>query len=83
MIKHTVFVTNDTAGFRKDTAVLLVGTAREYKITQRSIKSTNSGYWITDELADLVFAAPEPEPEPEPTKKTSGNRAAKKPTEKE
>ncbi len=85
MTKHTVFVANDTVGSRKDTATLLVGTAREYNINQRSIRSTTSGYWITDELADLVFAE-EPEPEPTPAKaptKTSGDRAAKKPTEKE
>lgn len=79
VIKHPNFVANDTAGSRKETAVLLVGTAREFGIHQRSIRSTSSGYWITDELAAIIYdeSEPEPEPEPEPTK-TSGNRAAKK-----
>lgn len=92
-IKHPVFVANDTAGTRRDTAVLLVGTAREFKIHQRAIQSTHNGYWITDELADVLYdegvtdevsGNDAVEPEPEPNKKTSGNRAAKnKPTDKE
>lgn len=87
MIERTVFVPSGDS--QRDTAVLLVGTAKEHGVDQRSILSTVGGFWITQNLSDLVFgeaeAAPEPEPEPEPkttrkrasSKKTSGNRAAK------
>ena len=67
---------------RKETAVLLVGTAAEYGIDQRAIRATSGGFYISDELADLLYdesaeeAVPEPEPE-SPIKNTSGNRAAK------
>lgn len=96
---HPVFVPADTAGTRKETAILLVGTAREFDIPQRSIQPMYGGFRITDALADVLYdeSAPdeeevvvEPEPEPKPktkaksTTKTSGDRAAKnEPTEKE
>lgn len=87
MNESTVFVPNGDS--RTDTAVLLVGTAEEHGVDQRSIKATVGGFWVTEELADLVYAEvdeePEPEPEPEPVKtptKTSGNRAAKSSTDK-
>lgn len=89
--RHTVFVANDTAGTRKDTAILLVGTAREFNISQQDIASTYSGFWITEELASLVYdetdgdeveeqvVSGNPEPKDKAkakaTKKTSGNRA--------
>jgi hypothetical protein len=85
------FVENAAAGSRKDTAILLVGTAREFGISQRSIKSARTGFYITEELAALLYdesaedevSGNEPEPEPEPeTTKTSGNRAAKKNSQK-
>lgn len=81
----TVFVPNGDN--RKETAVLLVGTADEYGIDQGSIRMVSGGFYITEELAAILQgedsdAAPEPDPEPEAdkpkaTKKTSGNRAAK------
>jgi hypothetical protein len=89
---HPQFVPNDTAGTREDTAVLLVGTAKEHGLPQRDIASTHGGYWITSRLADLVFEEGEEIPEDdgadasdegqdtaesESTKKASGNRAAK------
>jgi len=68
---------------RRETAILLVGTADEYGIDQRSIRSVSGGFYISEELADVLFAEddveqPEeaPAPEAKPTK-TSGNRAAK------
>lgn len=69
---------------RKETAAILVGTAEEFGIDTRAIRPTSKGFFITNELADILGGA-EPEPEPEPakvtktrqTKKTSGNRAAK------
>lgn len=85
------FVPENTMDTRKETAVLLVGTAREFGISQRSIQSTYGGFWITQELADVLYDESEqdepevsgnPEPEPVTKKKTSGNRAAKnQPTE--
>lgn len=80
-----VFVPNGDS--RRDTAIVLVGTAEEYGIDQRSIKTAPGGFHITSELADLVYGEvyDEPEAEPEsvperPAKKTSGNRAAKNST---
>lgn len=85
------FVPDATMGSRKDTAVLLVGTAREYGIAQRAILAAHGGFWITDELAAIVYDEDEQaevsgnETEAETsTTETSGNRAAKnQPTEKE
>lgn len=53
---HPHFVANDAAGSRRDTATLLVGTAREYGISQRDIASTHTGYYITDALAKILYA---------------------------
>ena len=61
-----MFVPNGKS--RTETAILLVGTAREYGIDQREIRATATGFHISDRLAELVY--------PEP-KKSSGNRAAK------
>lgn len=88
-IERTVFVPSGAS--RQDTAVVLVGTAREYGVDQRSILATASGFWITQALADLVFSeAPDEEespaevedeaPKKRATKKTSGDRAAKNTT---
>lgn len=55
MINRTEFVPSDAAGSRKETAVLLVGTAREYDIDQHSILAAQGGFWITADLARLVF----------------------------
>lgn len=74
-MQHPVFVPANKAGSRKDTAILLVGTAREFNISQHDIVSTSNGYRITQRLADVLQA--------EATKKTSGNRAAKKNSQKE
>lgn len=90
----TVFVPNGAS--RKDTATVLVGTADEYGIDQRSIRATRGGFYVTDELADLIYAdedaadegaadggAADEGTKPAPSKtKTSGNRAAKKNTSK-
>lgn len=48
----TVFVPNGEN--RRETAVLLVGTAREHNLSPRSIHATNGGFYISDELADLL-----------------------------
>ena len=55
MINRTEFVPSDAAGSRKETAVLLVGTAREFDIDQHSILAAQGGFWITADLARLVF----------------------------
>lgn len=49
---------------------MLVGTAREFGIDQHAIKSTHSGFVISDELLDVLY-------DEGVIKKTSGNRAAK------
>lgn len=55
MLERTEFIPANTAGSRKDTAVLLVGTATEYGLDQHSILAAQGGFWITPELADLAF----------------------------
>lgn len=61
--KTDVFVPNGPN--RQETAVLLVGTADEHGIDQRSIRSVSSGFYITEELADLIYGADETELEVE------------------
>lgn len=56
---------------RRDTAVLLVGTADEFGIPQREISAVDGGFEISDALAAVL------DKERKPKKKTSGNRAAK------
>lgn len=81
---HPVFVPNGES--RKETAILLVGTAEEFGVSQNDVKASNGGFFITEALADILDGAGQPdavEPEagePEKTsttKKTSGDRAAK------
>lgn len=74
---HPNFVPADAAGERSDTAALLVGTAREFGIHQRSIKRVSGGYVITDELADILEAEYADEEETEGTEsKVSGNESS-------
>lgn len=88
-MSNTYFVPNGDS--RQDTAVLLVGTAREYGISQRSVKAVQGGFNISEELANIVFddedlADDEPaddEPKSGKSTKTSGNRAAKNKNSKE
>jgi hypothetical protein len=81
---HPNFVAADAAGTRRDTAALLVGTAQEFNIDQHDIKSASGGFYITDRLADVLDAeSDEPEVSGNQTStKTSGDRAAKKKTQK-
>lgn len=72
---HPVFVPAGLQGSRRDTAVVLVGTAREFGIHQSAIKRTATGYDITTELADVLY-------DEGVLKKTSGNRAEKKNSQK-
>lgn len=58
---HSVFVPNGDS--RRDTATLLVGTAEEFGISQKSIRSTSKGFFITEELADKVYEDGAPEAE--------------------
>jgi len=81
-MSEMTFVPNGDS--RKETAVLLVGTADEYGIDQRSIKTTPSGFLITKELADILYDEDDSDTKGDTrqdakpaTKKTSGNRAAK------
>lgn len=62
----------------RETAILLVGTAREYGISQRAIKKVSGGFQISDELADIVFSKGDSDTPAKKATKTSGNRAAKK-----
>lgn len=73
----TRFIPDNYAGNRQDTAVLLVGTAREFGIDVHEIKTppTRRGFTISDRLADVLDEQTRP-------KKTSGNRAAKKNSQK-
>ena len=58
-----VFVPNGDS--QEETAVLLVGTAKEYGLSNRSVRASTGGFWISEALADLVYGEAEPEPEPE------------------
>ena len=51
MKRHT-FIENGED--RKDTAVLLVGTAQEFMIPASDILPTPKGFWITERLADVL-----------------------------
>lgn len=53
--RQSVFIPNDMMGSRKETATLLVGTAREFGIAQRDIASTFNGFFITPELEALIY----------------------------
>lgn len=48
----TAFVPNGYS--RKETAILLVGTADEYGIDQRAIRAVLGGFFVSDELADVL-----------------------------
>lgn len=54
-----VFVPNGDG--RHETAVLLVGTAEEFGLSQRHIRADRArgGFWISDALADIVYDGPE------------------------
>lgn len=87
-LQHTAFVPDGDS--RKDTAVLLVGTAEEYGIDQSSIKAVQGGFRITEELADVLYSdtkesEPETEPETAPVKdetpkKSTNTKSTKKST---
>lgn len=47
-----VFVPNGEN--RRETAIMLVGAADEYGVSQRSIRTTSTGFFITRELADIL-----------------------------
>jgi hypothetical protein len=70
------FIPDDHAGTRSDTAVLLIGTAKEFGIDVHEVRTppTRRGFTISDRLADVLDEQSKP--------KTSGNRAAKKNSQK-
>lgn len=74
-----IFVPNGES--RLDTAILLVGTADEFGISQRDIQTTPAGFYISEELDAVLYS--EADKPNKRSKKTSGNRAAKTVTEKE
>lgn len=70
---HPFFVPASLAGSRHETAVLLVGTAREFDIPQRDIASTYNGYYISEALVAVLQregalegSEPVEQPAPEP-----------------
>lgn len=64
------WVPNNTMDTRRDTAVLLVGTAKEHGLVVRHhVASTQGGFYITDTLADVLYD----EDEDEDTEPVSGN----------
>lgn len=56
-----MFVPNSQQGNRRDTAVLLTGTADEYDLPQRDIKVVNGGFEISDDLAEALGLSTEDE----------------------
>lgn len=88
----TSFVPNGANGYsRRDLAIVLIGAAREAGLNDaKHVIARPGGFYISDEMAELILSEEpeeqEPEPEPEPdkpktrkkaSKKTSGNRAVK------
>lgn len=51
---HPYFIADDAAGTRKETAILLVGTADEYGIDQHSVRMVRGGFRVTQEMADAL-----------------------------
>lgn len=71
---YTAFVPDGDS--RRDTAVLLIGTAREYQMDDaRVVRAVAGGFYISDELAELLYDEDEQEPE------VSGNPETKAPAE--
>lgn len=66
-----VFVPNGDS--RQDTAILLVGTAKEFGVPSREIAATQGGFRISQRLSDIIYSESAEQSAP----KTSGNRAAK------
>lgn len=62
---HPFLVPSDAYGTRQETAVMLVGTAREFGIDQRDIASTYNGFRISQALSDVLYEEEEGEPEAE------------------
>lgn len=83
---HPVFIESSFAGSRQETAILLVGTAREFDIPQREIASTHTGYYISERLADVLAAEmgdeEETEAEPEAEPEVEPDTTAEKPSRK-
>lgn len=67
---------------RSQSAVLLLGTAEEFGIAPRTVKAVKGGFWITQDLADILakdLAEQDSSSEAASApKKASGNRAGKK-----
>lgn len=77
---HPVFVPHN--GNRRDTAILLLGTAEEFGVPKSDVLAGGSGFYISQKLADVLYSETEQEPEvpakrSRSRKKASGNRAAK------
>lgn len=80
MSQHPHFVPSGEV--RKDTAILLVGTAREFGIDQHDIKSVQGGFLISQSLADVLYAEAETEPKAEPKPKPKASKKASSKTNK-
>lgn len=75
-MRRPVFVPNGYS--RRETAVLLVGTAEEFGLSQRGIAAVAGGFYITEELAGILVSEADSTAKPaKKNKKTSGDRAAK------
>lgn len=55
---HPYFVADGES--RTDTAILLVGTAREYGISQRDVRAVRGGFRISQAMADVLYDEQEP-----------------------
>lgn len=51
---HPYFVPDSQEGNRRDTAVLLVGTAAEFEIPQREVAATRGGFRISQNVYDAL-----------------------------
>ena len=87
---HPFFVPDGDS--RQQTAVLLVGTAREFGIPQREVAAVRGGFRISAALADVLYdedqqgtpaeqeETPAPEPDEDPAPKATAKKTAAKKT---
>jgi hypothetical protein len=82
----TAFVPNGSGDYsRRDLAIILIGAAREVGLDDaHHVRATSGGFYISDELADVLYDEQDSEPKAARKKSTkqkaSGNRAAKRST---
>lgn len=74
---HPYFVPDSTAGGRRETATLLVGTASEFDIPQREVASTQGGFRISENVYKALGWGEDDEPATDQTSDSVGDPDAR------